>query len=301
MAGLGQKWAMGNSMSTVQGELIREYANVAADLVAADAVAALKSSTATLSGDDSGLDNTWDEICVQVQGEESFYWDAYLYAMRDAVLSALMKLEKRDQAALWLQTENGWNWHLDFVHEDEGSPPSECGGVVPSVPVSDEEIAEYIIQERLLAMAEDYTNEHITAFLNHGEDHLEIDDGEDGIDASDLSPQFPFHVSVSDRLASNTEEWDPSGDYATLEEAIAAAKKIVDDQLEADFRKNSEDRPLMLLDGLLDFGFIPCVTGPGGKSLFNARGYAEKKCYELKGMELPRKLVWGESCPRGGF
>lgn len=134
-----------------------------------------------------------------------------------------------------------------------------------------------------------------TAFLAPGKNSLEIDDGEGKLDASDLPPQLPFHVSVSDRLASDTDVWDPSGDYATLEEAVAAAKKIVDDQLEANFRKNPEDRPLMLLDWLLDFGFIPYVTGPGGKSLFNSRGYAEKKCYELKGAELPSKLLWGGS------
>lgn len=107
------------------------------------------------------------------------------------------------------------------------------------------------------------------------------------------SIQLPFHVHVSDRLASDGEVMIPSGGYATLDEAIAAAQKIIDDQLEADFRKNPEDRPLMLLDGLLDFGFVPNVSGPGAAQLFNARGYAERKCYALKGMECPSRLVWG--------
>ena len=31
-----------------------------------------------LSGDDSGLINVWEEICVQLQNEESFYWDTYV-------------------------------------------------------------------------------------------------------------------------------------------------------------------------------------------------------------------------------
>ena len=30
-----------------------------------------------LSGDDSELLNVWDEICVQVQGENSIYWNVY--------------------------------------------------------------------------------------------------------------------------------------------------------------------------------------------------------------------------------
>ena len=31
-----------------------------------------------LSGDDSGLEATWDEICVQVQDEPSHFWDIYV-------------------------------------------------------------------------------------------------------------------------------------------------------------------------------------------------------------------------------
>ena len=30
-----------------------------------------------LSGDDSGLKNVWEEYCVQIQGEESYYIDIY--------------------------------------------------------------------------------------------------------------------------------------------------------------------------------------------------------------------------------
>jgi len=112
-------------------------------------------------------------------------------------------------------------------------------------------------------------------------------------DSSVLPPQLPFRVSVSDRQADDPDAWETSGDYATLEEAVAAAKKIVDDQLETDFRRNPEDSPLMLLDGMLEFSSIPYVTDTSVKSLFNARGYAENKCYELKGMVPPNEPIWG--------
>lgn len=111
-------------------------------------------------------------------------------------------------------------------------------------------------------------------------------------DSSDLPAQLPFRVSVSDRQAVETDVWETSGDYATLEEAVAAAKKIVDDQLEADFRRNPEDSPLTLLDGMLEFGFIPYVTDTSIKSLFNARGYAENKCYVIKGLVPPNEQIW---------
>ncbi len=35
----------------------------------------LRSIKLTMSGDDSGLLNVWDEICVQAQYEQSFYWE----------------------------------------------------------------------------------------------------------------------------------------------------------------------------------------------------------------------------------
>lgn len=37
----------------------------------------LKGDGYVLSGENSGLKNVWDEICVQIQGEYSFHWEAY--------------------------------------------------------------------------------------------------------------------------------------------------------------------------------------------------------------------------------
>ena len=42
-----------------------------------------------LSGGDSGLKNTWEEICVQVQGEQSFYWDSYEETINNFIEKAL--------------------------------------------------------------------------------------------------------------------------------------------------------------------------------------------------------------------
>jgi hypothetical protein len=37
----------------------------------------LQALTVTLSGDDSGLETVWDEICAQVQTDESVFWNVY--------------------------------------------------------------------------------------------------------------------------------------------------------------------------------------------------------------------------------
>ena len=63
-----------------------------------------------LSGDDSELKNTWDEICVQVQGDQSFFWDAYKQCLNNTVAGALLDLEPYELEAVYLQTEEAWEW-----------------------------------------------------------------------------------------------------------------------------------------------------------------------------------------------
>lgn len=46
-------------------------------MVADTAPASLMRNRSVLFGEDSGFETTWDEICVQVQGEQTEYWDAY--------------------------------------------------------------------------------------------------------------------------------------------------------------------------------------------------------------------------------
>jgi hypothetical protein len=57
--------------------VISAVADLAARRIAGQTVASLKKMKAGLSGDDTPLKSAWDEICVQVQGEESFYWNTY--------------------------------------------------------------------------------------------------------------------------------------------------------------------------------------------------------------------------------
>jgi hypothetical protein len=45
-----------------------------------------------LSGDDSGLRNVWDEICVQIQYDQSVYWDAYDETTRSVVAAHVASL-----------------------------------------------------------------------------------------------------------------------------------------------------------------------------------------------------------------
>jgi hypothetical protein len=56
------------------------------------------------------LKNCWDELCVQIQGERSVFWEAYeedLYRLLHIEAEKLHPLELR---AVWLQTSAGSEW-----------------------------------------------------------------------------------------------------------------------------------------------------------------------------------------------
>lgn len=76
-----------------------------------DAVTArLQNMPAGLSGDDSCLASAWEEICAQVQIEESMFWDAYLLTIEQTVMGELYVLPEAMQQALSIQTPDGEEW-----------------------------------------------------------------------------------------------------------------------------------------------------------------------------------------------
>jgi hypothetical protein len=191
-------------MSRIEERLIQEYAQAAATAVAEKAVAGLSKCTATLSGDDSGLRNAWEEICAQVQGEESFFWATYQQFMRDIVLAELEKLPSRDLAAIWLQTDAGWDWHSDFEHEQQmAGAVSYRGHDTPAAPYGLDDIADLIVEEHLLSMAGSYSNKNIRAYLEGGSseygDEYDDEDGEDEEDEEDEDDDQDDGASASSR------------------------------------------------------------------------------------------------------
>lgn len=174
-------------MKKMYQSLIRQYANVVAERVCDGVIEDLKQITTTLSGDDSGLRNTWEEICVQVQGEESFFWDEYQTVMQDAILGAIVAVEQRDLASLWLQSEEGWSWRWDMENADDDAANAE----VTEIPFVQEEIAKHILQKHLMVRAEDYSNQRIAAFLGK-DDELDEDSDEDEDEVDEDEHDEPY-------------------------------------------------------------------------------------------------------------
>jgi hypothetical protein len=103
------------------------------------------------SGDDSGLANIWDEICVQAQGEESVSWESYLDLMRKLIEQQLSKLKPHEVGALWLQTPEGERWSEEDHRADKRS--IHLGDVV-----------EHVLETYVLSAACDWENSRIRKY-----------------------------------------------------------------------------------------------------------------------------------------
>ena len=106
-----------------------------------------------MAGDDSGLTSTWDEVCVQIQGEESGTWEAYESTIQDILTAELGKLTSHEQDAIWLQTNEGENW--SFKDDDDRD----------SAPGLTDDSVEYLMRKFLFSKAADWTNKRISQYL----------------------------------------------------------------------------------------------------------------------------------------
>jgi len=100
-------------VTAVYREFTRQIAQDAARRVAERTVRHLNKLPGGLSGDDSGLRTAWEEFCVQVQAEESFFWDAYVDTVKQAISGALLNVRHLEMVAMWLESDNACDWLAD--------------------------------------------------------------------------------------------------------------------------------------------------------------------------------------------
>jgi len=109
------------------------------------------------SGDDTPLKNIWDEICVQVQYEESVMWDAYLSTVSQIILPEVEKLDEHTKQAIWLQTNEGMEWEDEVADDEEGRKIA---------PLSEDDIVKHILYSYILSTAGDWNNKRIEKFID---------------------------------------------------------------------------------------------------------------------------------------
>ncbi len=96
------------------------------------------------------LRTVWDEVCIQVQGEESVLWDAYVEQIELLLNHEITRLPTLEREALWLQTNAGRDW--EFAEERTTNEPPVCFGDI----VDD-------VLSQLLSQAADWSNPAIRA------------------------------------------------------------------------------------------------------------------------------------------
>jgi len=134
--------------------IVRALAQRCCERITRAAIAQLESIDAGLLGDDMGLSDLWEEICVQVQRGTSPWWRHYEEAIWLIVDEEVAGLHEFERAAIWLQTPKGDSW--DCEDESDRRP----------YPVSAEDIVRYIVYEHVLFEAGYWHSPAIDAYIN---------------------------------------------------------------------------------------------------------------------------------------
>jgi hypothetical protein len=135
-----------------KAEIFERKAEDAAQRITRNVICDLEKMTDTLSSDDSGLETTWDEICIQIQHEESPFWFAYDEIVRGMVGGFVAELSDNEREAIWLQTDAGIDWNCE---EPDVREPN---------PVNQDEIVDYLVRD-VYSKAADWSNERIDAYF----------------------------------------------------------------------------------------------------------------------------------------
>ena len=77
--------------------------------------------------------------------------------MRRATCKEVAKLDKYVQGAIWLQTDSA----IDWLSEAQSST---------EIPVLEDDIVEYVVQDYILSNAANWTNRRIEEYLSHEHD-----------------------------------------------------------------------------------------------------------------------------------
>jgi hypothetical protein len=137
-----------------ESAIVRKLAEQVCSRISRKVIRALQQQKdALLSGDDSVLASAWEELCVQIQGERSFHWDAYEETVVQWVASEVALLPPHERDAVWLQTPAGESWDTE---DEESREP---------YPVLADEVVGYLTNEYIYRQAGDWTNGRIRQYL----------------------------------------------------------------------------------------------------------------------------------------
>lgn len=137
-----------------ESRIVAALAKATTDRIVRKVIAQLQRQTeGRQSGDDSGLANVWDEVCVQLQFQESIFWDVYVETVKQFLAGPVDDLADYELAAVWLQTPQGEDW----LGEEDGSRDAD--------PVYWGDVVDYLF-EMLCEKAANWSNPRIRTYLD---------------------------------------------------------------------------------------------------------------------------------------
>jgi len=85
-----------------------------------------------LESSDHGLKNTWEEICVQIQDEESVFWNAYDETVEQTINFVFKKVDNEILKFLSIMSDDEFNVTEkdNFKYEDYAFNTDSAGDVV---------------------------------------------------------------------------------------------------------------------------------------------------------------------------
>ncbi len=133
--------------------IVRAVAKEVGERIARKVMREMLKLPAGLLGDDSGLKTAWDEVCVQIQYDQTVYWDAYEDVIHRSVAEQVEKLAEHEAQAIWLQTGEGTDWQCE---ESENREPN---------PMYAADIINYIAREYVYREAGNWSNRRIRTYI----------------------------------------------------------------------------------------------------------------------------------------
>lgn len=110
------------------------------------------------------LKNLWDDVCYEIQGEESYSWSYYNDMIISNVASLLEGQEDYEVNAIWMQSDEFY-YQLSELESDGILKDSQYEPINLSCYIHD--ISRYITEEYIYQQAESWRNDRLRQVLGY--------------------------------------------------------------------------------------------------------------------------------------
>lgn len=144
---------MSSSRKLSEYTIVQDLAESVFERVKSKTIKMLDAMEGGYSGDSSGLSSLWEELCVQVQHEQSIDWRSCEMITYETVEGLVEELAPFEREALWLLTDEGSDWECDDEQERA------------SYPVNVSEIVKHVVENGIYEAAAWSTKPGVLQYL----------------------------------------------------------------------------------------------------------------------------------------